>query len=73
MTQFYWNDGSPYVGANSGIDPGTTAYWHDGAPTINFYQSVTSVMFSKVLGVSSASIKSVSNVPIASISKVLNV
>ena len=68
----YWNDGAPYLGANSGIDPGAMAYWNDGAPVINLYQPVNSYMFSKVANVATASIKSVSNVAIASISKVAN-
>lgn len=69
----YWNNGVPYVGANSGIDPGQTAYWHDGVPLLNLYQQSNSYMFSKVAGVPSASIKSVANVAIASISKIANV
>lgn len=69
----YWIDGSPYMGANPGIDPGQTLYWNDGAPTINLYESVTSVNFKDIINVITANIKSVANVPLASIKTVSNV
>lgn len=69
----YWTDGSPYVGGNSGIDPGQTLYWHDGAPLLNIYENITSVNFKSIMGVLTADIKSVSNVLLADIKTVNNV
>jgi len=38
----YWLDGAPWLGANSGIDPGQTKYWTNGAPLLDVYQATSS-------------------------------
>jgi len=70
MDGLIWNDGAPYLGANSGIDPGQTLYWHEGVPFLNFYEATTSVNFKKFMGVATASIKKINGVAIASVKKV---
>lgn len=67
-----WNEGSPYAGANAGIDPGQMFYWNEGSPLVNFYESPQTPNLSKVAGVTWSSIGKILNTQRDDILKIIN-
>lgn len=73
MDGLLWNDGSPYLGANAGIDPGQMGYWNDGAPFVNIYEPIQTDNILKASKVNWSNIGKILGVLKANIGKLMEV